>query len=81
MKCYCCGKEMELGVIQSAQEINWQSKKRLMNNSDLYDDAVCLSMRSFWKGSAVKAWLCRDCQKVVIDYADPDSDFNQKHSR
>ncbi len=52
-----------------------------MNNSDLYDDAVCLSMRSFWKGSAVKAWLCRDCKKVVINYADPDSDFNQKHSR
>jgi len=60
MKCPYCNKDMEQGVIQSSQEINWQEKKHLMNRSDMYDGAVCLAPRSFWKGSSVKAWLCRD---------------------
>lgn len=69
MKCPYCNKKMEQGVIQSPQEISWQKKKRLLSRSDMYDDAVCLSPWSFLKGSAVEAWLCRDCNKVVIDYS------------
>ena len=30
------------------------------------------------KGSAVTAFLCRDCQKVIIDYSDENADFNQR---
>lgn len=70
MKCPYCNIDMEQGVIQSAQEINWQKKKHLINRSYLYDGAVCLSPMSFWKGSAVEAWLCRGCSKVVIDYSE-----------
>ena len=69
MKCPYCGREMEQGVIQSTYELNWQKKRRLMNRSDMYEDAICLSPMSFWKGSAVTAWLCRDCNKIVIDYS------------
>ena len=76
MKCPYCGKEMEQGVIQSTYELNWQKKRRLMNRSDMYEDAICLSPMSFWKGSAVTAWLCRDCNKIVIDYS-PQADDPQ----
>ena len=69
MKCPYCNKDMERGVIQSAQEINWQHKKHLINRSDMHEGAVCLSPRSFWTGSSVEAWLCRDCSKVLIDYS------------
>jgi len=78
MKCPYCNHDMEQGVIQSAQEINWQKKKHLINRSDMYDDAVCLSQRNFFKGSAVEAWLCRECKKVIIDYTDEKSDFNNR---
>ena len=29
-------------------------------------------------GSAVTAFLCRDCKKVIIDYLDEKADFNQR---
>lgn len=69
MKCPYCNKDMEQGVIQSPHEINWQKKKHLINRSDLHDGAVCLAPSSFWKGSSVEAWLCRECSKVVIDHS------------
>lgn len=67
MKCPYCGRDMEQGVIQSVQEINWQKKRHLINRSDMYDGAVCLAPRSFLKGSFVEAYLCRDCRKVIVD--------------
>lgn len=78
MKCPYCNMEMEQGVIQSSQEINWQKKKHLLNRSDLHKDAVRLSARSFFKGSAVEAWLCRNCRKVIIDYSNEQSDYNKR---
>lgn len=69
MKCpYCC-KEMDKGVIQSQQEIAWHKKKHFFIRADLHKDSVCLSEFSFLKGSAVEAWLCRECSKVIIDYS------------
>ena len=69
MKCPYCSKEMELGVIQSPNEIAWQKDRHLFGRSDLHNGAVCLSQHSFLKGSSVEAWLCRECNKVIIDYA------------
>ena len=78
MKCPYCNKEMEKGLIQSPQEIAWYSgdSRRFFNNSDFHEGSVTLSERSLLKGSAVTAWLCRDCKKVVIDYGDENSDLN-----
>ena len=67
MKCPYCGKELEQGVLQSAQEINWQKKKVVFNRAHLHEGGVCLAPYSFWKGSIVEAWLCRDCGKVIMD--------------
>lgn len=69
MKCPYCNKEMEQGIIQSPNEIAWQKDKHLFGRSDLHDGAVCLSQHSFLKGSSVESWLCRECNKVIIDYA------------
>ncbi len=69
MKCPYCNKAMEQGVIQSPNEITWQTKKRLFGRADMYADAVCLSQHSFLRGSLVEAWICRDCSKVIIDYS------------
>ena len=73
MKCPYCQKEMEKGVIQSIQEIAWLKKKHLLAAADLHsrEKPVILSPRSFWKGSQVTAYLCRDCEKVIIDYSEP----------
>ena len=63
MKCPYCGNEMEQGFIQSPQEISWKKGDK----------------RPFLvKGSAVTAFLCRDCKKVIIDYLDEKADFNQR---
>ena len=42
------------------------------------DGAVVLSELSMMRGSAVLAFLCRDCEKIVIDCAEGRSDLNQK---
>lgn len=80
MKCPYCNKEMEKGLIQSAQEISWLKgeKKHLLLTSDLHEGSVVLSKKSFIKGSAVTAFLCRDCQKVVIDFSNEQSDYNAR---
>ncbi len=71
---------MEEGIIQSPQEISWKkgTKRPLIGRAQFHADSVVLSELSFMKGSAVKAFLCRACRKVIIDYADGKSDLNQR---
>ena len=80
MKCPYCNEEMEKGLIQSAQEISWLKgeKKHLFLTSDFHEGSVVLSKKSFIKGSAVTAFLCRDCRKVIIDFSDEESDYNAR---
>lgn len=80
MECPYCNKEMEKGLIQSPHEISWfkGEKKHLFGRAMFHKDSVVLSELSFIKGSAVIAYLCRDCKKVIIDFSDQTSDFNQK---
>ncbi len=79
MNCPYCGNEMEAGVIQSGQEISWLPgiKRRVFGRAEFHRGAVELSRMSFVRGSAVVAHLCRDCEKIVIDYGDERSDLNQ----
>ncbi len=78
MKCPYCGVEMELALIQSAQEICWipGEDRKMFARAGFHEGAVVLSKLSFMKGSAVTAYLCRTCRKVVIDCADGPSDKN-----
>lgn len=79
MKCPYCGEEMESGLIQSGNEITWLpvSKRTLVTRARFFDGAVVLSEYSFLHGSAVISWLCRSCEKVVIDLANGKCDLNR----
>lgn len=78
MKCPYCDEEMEYGLIQSSNQIGWikTEKRKFFTNSDFYEGSVTLSKLSMLKGSAVVAYNCRKCKKIVIDYGDPSSDLN-----
>ena len=80
MKCPYCEKEMEQGFIQSPHEISGKKgdKRPLFDRAQFHEGSVILSELSFMKGSAVTAFLCRDCQKVIIDYSYENADFNQR---
>ena len=57
MKCPYCGREMELGLIRSPQELAWimDEKKPIFGRAEFHEGAVVLSELSFVKGSAVAA--------------------------
>ncbi len=80
MKCPYCDSEMEQGYIQSPYEINWKkgNKRAFFGNAGFHEGSVVLSELSLLGGSAVTAFLCRDCKKVIIDYSDEKADFNQR---
>ena len=76
MICPYCEKEMEAGVIQAQHELSWKKKRTFfLLPADHYEGAVTLSGRSM-RGSAARAYLCRDCGKVIIDIENWDSDLN-----
>lgn len=80
MKCPYCDKEMETGLIQSPQEIAWLKgdKRPFFGRAEFHEGSVVLSELSMIKGSAVVSHLCRECEKVIIDYSYKQSDFNSK---
>ena len=76
MNCPYCNNELECGVIQSQHEIRWQKARHIFATHS--DTSIMLSDRNIWRGSAIKAFLCRECSKIVIDYADEQCDLNKK---
>ena len=78
MTCPYCNNGMEEGIIQSSQELSWKKglKRPIFGRAGFHDDSIVLSKLSIMKGSAVKALLCRNCMKVIIDCADKESDLN-----
>lgn len=68
MKCPYCQEEMELGVIQSPQEISWKKEKHLLARAKFYPGSIVLAKLSLLSGSAVDAYCCRSCRKVIINY-------------
>lgn len=74
MKCPYCDQEMKAGVIESPYEINWKPKKaKLFGAAEFHKDAVVLSEHSFLKGSAVLAYCCDSCKKIIINYCNESS--------
>ena len=79
MTCQYCNNVMEEGIIQSSQELSWKKgiKRPIFGRAGFHEDSIVLSKLSIMKGSAVKAYLCRRCMKVIIDCADEKSDLNE----
>ena len=71
---------MEKGLIQNQNELAWLpgNNRKLFVGAKLHEGAVVLSKLSVLKGSAVTAYICKKCEKVIIDYADKTSDFNAR---
>lgn len=70
---------MELGSIQSKKQLCWYpgEKRHLVGLAKYFDGAVVLSDFHI-TGSEVRAYLCRSCEKIVIDYAGGKCDYNKK---
>ncbi len=69
---------MEYGLIQSSNAIAWlkTEKRKFFYFPKLSPDSVTLSALSMLRGSAVVAYNCRECKKIIVDYGDPTSDLN-----
>lgn len=80
MKCPYCNIEMEKGLIHSPQEINWikGEKRKFFTRAFLHSEAVVLSELSMIEGSACIAFNCPNCKKIIIDYANSESDLNNR---
>ena len=60
---------MEIGMIQSPRELAWKKgEERTVRRAAAFEGSVILSKADLFSGSAVKAWNCVDCRKIVIDY-------------
>jgi predicted RNA-binding Zn-ribbon protein involved in translation (DUF1610 family) len=76
MKCPYCGKDMIYGVIQSPQEINWKPKKaKIFGAGFFHKDSIVLSDFNSC-GSAIIAYNCQDCKKILVNYDNNECDYN-----
>ncbi len=71
-KCPYCGKEMELGYIQSRDGVYWCVKKRPVAAIPpiLQEYIELATSGESFSGGAVEAYNCPDCKKIVVDYAE-----------
>lgn len=70
MNCPYCGKEMELGYIQSRDGVTWSDKEYAIKAlATLRPRSISLANGVGDKSTAVYAYRCDDCKKVIIDYS------------
>ena len=72
MNCPYCSAEMELGSIQSGRVLFWEPslKRRHFERVIPKDEDVILPGADIFSGSFVKAFYCRKCRKIIIDFSD-----------
>ena len=68
MKCPTCGQEMEEGFVQSAREIFFSIEPHRFWFK-VKKEEVLLSSHNWTRPTCV-AYLCSNCKKVVINYAE-----------
>ena len=65
MNCPYCGKPMEQGVLDSRGPVRWSESATGMSLPTRRDDVVLGKALGILRA---KAWLCRNCRKVIVDY-------------
>ena len=65
MNCPCCGKPMEEGVLDSRGPVRWTDSASGMEFPASTHDVLLGKALGLLRP---KAYLCRDCRKVVADY-------------
>lgn len=75
MKCPYCNTEMTLGYIQCIDGVYWSEKKRTVSRlPPLNNCSLELATGGGpLSGSAVEAYRCAECKKIVIDYSEIDT--------
>ena len=70
MKCPYCNSEMILGYIQCRDGVSWSKKMRLIAAiPPLSSSSIILSSgEGAFSGSAIEAYRCDECKKIIIDY-------------
>ncbi len=72
MKCPYCNAEMTLGYIQCIDGVYWSEKKRTaarLPPVNKYSIELAAGGGPL-SGSAVEAYRCAECRKIVIDYSE-----------
>lgn len=70
MKCPTCGQEMEEGFVQCAREIYCTIEPHLFFFKAKKEEGEILLSSHNWTRPTCVAYICHNCQKVVIDYAE-----------
>ena len=71
MNCPYCNQEMSIGYIQCRDGVNWTSKKQLIASLSFFGkDSLSLANGASDNNTAVYAYKCAHCQKIIIDYSD-----------
>ncbi len=67
LNCPYCNGEMEKGFLQGGKVLAWVKKKHYLSMTPKAGEVVL--DKNHWTGAAVPSWICRQCQKVIIEYA------------
>ena len=70
MNCPGCGKEMTAGMLQAGRAVYFVDEEHSYLMLRPKGSAVLLTTENFSGSKNDVAWCCRDCKKVVVDYAD-----------
>lgn len=69
MKCPYCNEEMKKGYIQCRDGVTWTPKKQLIASlSSLGNGSIKISNIEPDYSSAVYAFHCEGCKKIIIEY-------------
>ena len=70
MKCPYCNEEMVKGYIQCRDGVNCTEKKQLVAALSVFGkDRVSLANGASENNSAVYAYKCAKCKKIIIDFS------------
>ncbi|HCX05118.1 MAG TPA: hypothetical protein DHM42_11630 [Clostridiales bacterium] len=67
MDCPKCNNEMEQGYLQGMRRVAWVKNKHKV--SLLPKQGEVLLENNNVKDFLLKAWICKNCKKIIIDYS------------
>lgn len=69
--CSECGGEVKKGFIQCANRIAWVPEvSKLSVEPSMNKDSILLSSQTRFSINYVDAYVCEECEEVVLDYSD-----------
>lgn len=70
-KCSKCGGEVKKGYIQCSNRIAWVSEvSKTSVEPSLNKDSILLSKQNRFSINHVDAYLCEECELVLLDYSE-----------